>query len=396
MLSIHATLLFLCAECRLYRSRKTMLPHMVTHVNHLKLGMNIPEESQNTPEIAKQDPSKIIPIVRIQRHRSVKPKLFKPAALVETTSSLTSPHSNVILNPPTSESLQSVPFDPLLLQNVELINQNNSKTNMCDIDANNTVTREHRTDTDSINDELSKVETNNSNQDNEFSDHSDTENEFGQLPESVFDAIEDSQDDHSANDSPETEITNPGNKNANSTLPRPCPVCQKLCTSLSGWYYHLKRAHGNNKSLACNNCNKLFNTKSELATHARTHTKEKPFACRKCEAAFSSRAGRYIHEQTHGTKRPNVCDRCPRAFRWKAQLSRHLARHDANRNHVCSQCGRAFSVAFDLLRHVRAHNPGCYKCDICNATYKQKRYLKVHMENIHLRMVTATPDKQTS
>ncbi|CAK1583919.1 unnamed protein product [Parnassius mnemosyne] len=254
---------------------------------------------------------------------------------------------------------------------------------------------------------------NNDTPENEFSDHSDVEY-FGRLPESVFEAIEDSQDSQSDNndpDVPQTPENNELNENnecintskdfAPTARPasdsktekrhkktRTCPICSKVYTASSSYFYHLKNSHQESKDYECDVCGKRLGNKSSLAQHASIHVSERRLECRQCGKKFRSKASLYIHEQIHSNVKTWACNQCSRSFRWRTHLLRHLKRHSAEKSHVCSACGRGFKIHCDLLRHARTHTAGNFTCEKCDVKFAQQRYLKVHMLKKHSTRIT--------
>ncbi|XP_047033628.1 zinc finger protein 665-like isoform X1 [Helicoverpa zea] len=277
---------------------------------------------------------------------------------------------------------------------------------------------------------------------NDFSDHSDTEYGFGPLPESVFDAIEDSQDSQPFEDDDEhkkplqnnIEISNirdttssigtsvlngcimstgvlsdmstvnstsqtddnsdtdvdiscatvktEDSKKSHNKKSRKCPICGKVYTASSSYFYHMKYFHKGSREHGCQVCGKRFGTRSCLTQHMAVHSEQYEYECQQCQKRFKSKASLYIHGQTHGGKKAWSCAQCGAAFRWRASLARHAARHGAAR-HACGACGRAFAVRADLLRHARTHAAAQLRCTKCAQTFAQPRYLKVHMAKQH-------------
>lgn len=230
---------------------------------------------------------------------------------------------------------------------------------------------------------------------NDFSDHSDNENDFGPLPESVFEAIEDSQDSQTESTetsntnvlSGEAAITNRISKTGKAKIGkktiRRCSVCGKEYTVSSSYFYHVKYSHKETKEHACKICGRKFGTKGSLVQHASIHTGECPFECEECGKKFRCNASLYIHKQTHNGRKNYACTHCDASFRWKTHLTRHMTRHSKEKGHVCTVCGRGFSIKCDLLRHTRTHEAEKINCEKCGATFAQTRYLKVHLEKKH-------------
>lgn len=235
---------------------------------------------------------------------------------------------------------------------------------------------------------------------NDFSDQSDSEYNFGPLPESVFEAIEDSQDNQTdiesigtSNEDASTRSAATGNNvsktdkakvlKQNLVRARRCSICGKEYTVSSSYFYHMKYSHKETKEHACKTCGRKFATKGSLVQHANIHTGECPFKCDECGKKFRSNASLYIHKQTHNGRKSYTCTHCDASFRWKTHLARHMTRHSKEKGHVCTVCGRGFSIKCDLLRHAKTHEAGKINCETCGAAFAQVRYLKVHMEKKH-------------
>lgn len=233
---------------------------------------------------------------------------------------------------------------------------------------------------------------------NDFSDHSDTEYDFGPLPESVFEAIDDSQDGHTESietSNTDTDLSARNDTSNDHTLKtgkakilkqkpvRTCSVCGKEYTVSSSYFYHMKYSHKQTKEHACKTCGRKFSTKGSLMQHASIHTGECPFKCEECGKQFRCNASLYIHKQTHNGRKNYACTHCDASFRWKTHLARHMTRHSKEKGHVCTVCGRGFSIKCDLLRHGKTHEAVKINCEKCGATFAQQRYLKVHMEKKH-------------
>lgn len=238
---------------------------------------------------------------------------------------------------------------------------------------------------------------------NEFSDQSDAEYGFGPLPESLFEAIEDSQDSQPP-DEAITEIAEQ-NENVNNDQEeslqetkqkkhkksRTCPICSKVYNASSSYFYHMKYFHNSVKEHECEICGRKFGTKGSLTQHSTIHTGECQYECKDCGKKFRSKASLYIHEQTHNGIKTWACNQCHISFRWRTHLMRHMKRHSAEKAHVCTTCGRGFNIKCDLLRHARTHTAGNYSCEKCGVKFAQLRYLKVHVDKKHSAVVSG-PD----
>lgn len=236
--------------------------------------------------------------------------------------------------------------------------------------------------------------TSKSKPENEFSDHSDVENAFDPIPESVFEAIEDSQDTQTSDtrQTPEREhfgsksdISIPSKENSKKSNKKSqiCPICSRKFSASSSFFYHMKFTHKKVKEHECDVCFRKFATRASLAAHLPIHTGERQFECKECKKCFRSKASLYIHEQIHNGIKNMSCTLCHMSFRWKTHLARHMKRHSAEKVHLCATCGRGFSVRYDLMRHVRTHTAGKFACEECSLVFAQLRYLKTHINKKH-------------
>ena len=116
------------------------------------------------------------------------------------------------------------------------------------------------------------------------------------------------------------------------------------------------------------------------------------FACEKCEKKFVSRYK--LNRHNNKLHEEMKCDECGKMFK-KGNFARHCKVHkDSNSVLVCQICAKTFSRMDNMHAHVnRCHEENLelelYKCDTCEKTFSQKRYLKLHMD-IH----TGAPRKQ--
>lgn len=237
----------------------------------------------------------------------------------------------------------------------------------------------------------------------EFSDHSeDTENRFAALPESVFEAIEDSQDAARGDRPPapvavaEEKIDTPGKRT------RTCPTCGKQYAVASSYFYHMKHAHARSEAERpheCTTCGRGFKTRGALRTHGRTHASPS-LPCAVCGRTFRTVAARRLHACAGAAPERWACGRCARVFTRRAKLLRHERRH-APRTLRCTApgCTREFHVRGDLTRHTRTHAPSArLHCPhaACSATFAQPRYLRVHLTHKHAHAHAEGPPPENS
>lgn len=229
-----------------------------------------------------------------------------------------------------------------------------------------------------------------------FSNSSHSNDRFGPIPDSVFEAIKDTEETP-AEPSPKTleqscedmkqmsEKLSSRNVNSTQTNSRVCPICSKVFRVTSSYHYHMKHFHGGVKEHVCNVCGRSFGIKSALTSHLTVHSGEKPYSCPACSKQFRSKASIYIHyNNVHCERKTFACTMCNRSFKWKQKLLRHISSHTKEKKHICPKCNRGFAVKCDLTRHMKTHDSAKpFYCDKCGMTFRQRRYLKQHSEKKH-------------
>ncbi|KAJ8278118.1 hypothetical protein GJAV_G00084070 [Gymnothorax javanicus] len=218
-----------------------------------------------------------------------------------------------------------------------------------------------------------------------------------------------------------------------------CGICERTFSDIGSARRHM-RIHRGVKPYECQLCNKAFRQGNQLKTHMRTHTGEKPFRCDVCDKSFAQKcqvvfhrrmhhgeekpykcdscglqfatsSNFKIHVRKHSGEKPYRCERCGKRFAQSSTLTYHMRRHTGEKPYVCDTCGKAFSVSSSLITHSRKHTgSSCfciecckvfttteelekhypcvktmkkYKCDLCERSYTDAKYLKKHRLKVH-------------
>ena len=121
-----------------------------------------------------------------------------------------------------------------------------------------------------------------------------------------------------------------------------------------------------------------FSTKELNEHYRKTH---QPIPCTSCSKTFNNpssyRRHRYIH-----TKAVNTfsCHRCSKTFPFESQLRSHKDIHRRPSTFACfaAGCKKVFRREATLIAHVQQHNGPLIKCDQCEYTCRDQRYLTQH------------------
>ncbi|CAH1986770.1 unnamed protein product [Acanthoscelides obtectus] len=180
---------------------------------------------------------------------------------------------------------------------------------------------------------------------------------------------------------------------------------------------HIDRYHSSNGPYKCFHCMQGFYKKYVLRKHLATHSEDPgPIKCKKCNLVFPTRTNYLKHMYQHKTY---SCT-CGVVFYRSHMFRRHKKRYcsDQNNVHTCTVCKKTFTTAFNLKQHSKVHSEvkqtfkchysNCqrsyeykknllfhinhfhessgvrYECPDCSMTFKEKVYMKRHVQNIHM------------
>ncbi|XP_063420166.1 zinc finger protein 888-like [Mytilus trossulus] len=133
-----------------------------------------------------------------------------------------------------------------------------------------------------------------------------------------------------------------------------CKICGKSFRSISAVYDH-ERRHAKKGPYKC--CGKVFFSKANIKRHrCAVHGEEKTFACEQCDKRFSIMADLTRHLKIHEEHPVKFkCTVCGLEFKKAHDCGDHEASHRGDTQHRCT-CGKAYIHQTNLYRHKRKCN----------------------------------------
>ena len=89
------------------------------------------------------------------------------------------------------------------------------------------------------------------------------------------------------------------------------------------------------KPFNCSQCERNFESETDLLEHERIHTEEKPYSCSQCDVNFESATDLSVHERIHSRGKPYSCSQCDGIFKSETDLSVHVRIHTGGNPYSC-------------------------------------------------------------
>ena len=211
-----------------------------------------------------------------------------------------------------------------------------------------------------------------------------------------------------------------------SGIPLTCKVCKKdllfhhayhfeyhdkcrFCKP--SWYKYKAKTGTELKSLekdedsyfktVCPHCDKQFMRVNEARRHIQNeHEGHHPFKCSKCDKVFNSAGGKEYHETfKHSTPTQTVSGNiCKKNFLSEVTLKAHLKyAHSEIKSESCNHCEAKFKEKKNLRVHLQnihgvsqmkenyceSSDKDIFKCDKCDTEFSNKKNFDAHMRRQH-------------
>ena len=144
------------------------------------------------------------------------------------------------------------------------------------------------------------------------------------------------------------------------------------------------------RNFKCKVCDEIFGSTREW--NCRYEASHPLLSCSDCDKTFWNPTSLYRHRYTH-TKTENVYPfpQCAAVFPFHSQLKSHMFKHRKISHFPCSYhgCKKAFKTDWNRCAHERSHQNKETKCNHCDYTTTNLRYLKQH-ECVHSDTPTYT------
>lgn len=198
-----------------------------------------------------------------------------------------------------------------------------------------------------------------------------------------------------------------------------CPVCDQNYLNKRSLEQHMDSKHLGKVGYTCDICNKSFTQKSYVRTHMRIHNFQMPYACKECDKQFLTNLKFISHmkshleldpleklvvpnvkpdiaelpskkaitdnncvaRQTNNKTTSNQCSKCSECFETATERNRHLRTVHRTQDYKCQICDMVYLHKISLRQHIDTKHLGKigFTCDICNKSFSQKSYVKIHM-----------------
>ena len=161
-------------------------------------------------------------------------------------------------------------------------------------------------------------------------------------------------------------------------------MSSKILPKKGQWIVKLEKVH---KCKECHNFfTGLFSFKEHIKSHSvKTETNDQSWNIQ-LDLTSEENDQRYKHEEKD--KKSIECMVCNKYFAKSEVLNSHMRKVHEEKKFKCTICHRKFSLSLDLKKHLSLSCKGNdtiveSKCNQCEKSFKNHRYLREHCKNVH-------------
>lgn len=175
-----------------------------------------------------------------------------------------------------------------------------------------------------------------------------------------------------------------------------CSQCPFTTYSSKSFRQH-EIVHTGKYPYVCDQCNKGFTFRFELAKHVRCIHNSQSFRCDRCKRTFTAEDVYKVHKEHHDMGIGITCKECGNLYETQGHYEQHMQTHSKELLYECVTCKKRFALTRSLNLHrlthdkhrtprFRAYNGNRnwdYCCELCNIYFKYGSSLVAHRVCTH-------------